>query len=159
MKKSLYAVAILAVATLSFVSSEREREEAFREEEHSPEEPYEAFMMQRIYPNETFEVNTYKAALQDAHDQYATQRHDNTAMVGNWQLEGPGNIGGRFNCLAVDPTNANVMYAGSANGGVWKTTDNGNTWNPITDMLPYLAIGAIAINPTNSNQIWIGTGD
>jgi photosystem II stability/assembly factor-like uncharacterized protein len=129
---------------------------ADRKKEHSPEEPYEEFMLQRTYPNRVFEVETYKAALNDAVERSSAQRSPNTI---SWQLEGPGNIGGRFNCVAVDPNNTNMMYAGSANGGVWKTTNGGGSWNPITDMLPYQAIGAIAINPNNSNEIWIGTGD
>jgi photosystem II stability/assembly factor-like uncharacterized protein len=122
----------------------------------SPEEPYENFMLQRTYPNKSFDVKAYRTALENAVQQNNMAK---TVSTGAWTLEGPGNIGGRFNCLAVDPNNSSVMYAGSANGGVWKTTDDGNTWLPMTDALPYQAIGAIAINPSNSNEIWIGTGD
>lgn len=132
---------------------------SFREDEsedESPIEPYENFMLQRTYPNETFEIDTYRDAVKDAAMRGNNER---SSSVVSWDLEGPGNIGGRFNCVAVDPTNSNIMYAGSANGGVWKTTNNGNTWVPITDMLPFQAVGAIAINPTNANEIWIGMGD
>lgn len=155
--KTSFATACALCAIVSFTFFHfGNRLELRVEEEHSPEAPYDEFMLQRIYPNETFEVNTFKRALNDAMEHNATHR---SAVTGTWTLEGPGNIGGRFNCLAVDPNNSNVMYAGSANGGIWKTTDNGATWNPMTDMLPYQAVGAIAINPNNSSEIWIGTGD
>ncbi|MEX1002453.1 MAG: T9SS type A sorting domain-containing protein [Crocinitomicaceae bacterium] len=77
----------------------------------------------------------------------------------NWQEEGPGNIGGRFNALAMSPTDQNVIYAGAANGGIFKTTNGGTSWNPIFDDLAYLAIGEIEIDPTNENTLYVGTGD
>jgi photosystem II stability/assembly factor-like uncharacterized protein len=154
------AISSFLLMAFSFGCSERVAEKADKpkheRKEKSPEEPYEEFMLQRTYPNATFEINTYRTALNAAVQQASMQRSQQMAA---WQLEGPGNIGGRFNCLAVHPTNSSIMYAGSANGGVWKTTDNGATWNVMTDALPYQAIGAIAINPSNANEIWIGTGD
>ena len=51
------------------------------------------------------------------------------------------------------------MYAGAVTGGVWKTTDGGNTWVPLTDLLPVLNIGALAMDPTNSQIIYAGTGE
>ena len=123
----------------------------------SPEEPYENFMLQRTYPNKSFDIKAYRTGLDKAAADYASQKKNTAALT--WQLEGPGNIGGRFNCIAVCPGNSSIMYAGSANGGVWKTSDNAQTWTPLTDALPCQAIGAIAINPSNVNEIWIGTGD
>ena len=89
----------------------------------SPDEPYEAFMLQRTYPNNIFDIKAYQKALNSAVSQKQNQR---LSYQQSWTLEGPGNIGGRFNCIAVNQLNANVMYAGSANGGVWKTNDNEN---------------------------------
>lgn len=76
-----------------------------------------------------------------------------------WQQEGPGNIGGRFNALAMSPTNQNIIYAGAANGGIFKTTNGGTTWFPIFDDNPYLAIGEITLDPNDENTIYVGTGD
>lgn len=76
-----------------------------------------------------------------------------------WTSEGPGNIGGRFNALVKSPTDDNVIYAGAANGGIFKTTDGGSTWNPIFDDQAYLAIGALAVDPNDANTIFAGTGD
>ncbi len=66
---------------------------------------------------------------------------------------------GRVAAVAVDPTNNEVVYAGAAQGGVWKTTDGGNTWTPLTDTQASLAIGSIAIDPENHLTIYVGTGE
>ncbi len=72
---------------------------------------------------------------------------------------GSPNVSGRVTALAVDPTNASVVYAGGADGGVWKTTNGGTNWTPLTDGEVSLAIGAIAIDPSNHNIIYAGTGE
>lgn len=76
-----------------------------------------------------------------------------------WLQEGPGNIGGRFNTLAMNPANQNVIYAGACNGGIFKTTNGGSTWSPIFDANAYLSIGDITIDPNNENILYVGTGD
>jgi uncharacterized repeat protein (TIGR01451 family) len=68
-------------------------------------------------------------------------------------------VAGRVSALAVDPTNPNVVYAGAAGGGVWKTTDGGIHWTPLTDKQPSLAVGSIAIDPSNHSVIYVGTGE
>ncbi|HEY7833867.1 MAG TPA: hypothetical protein VIG30_09880 [Ktedonobacterales bacterium] len=85
---------------------------------------------------------------------------------GPWTTMGPNpinaggtNYAGRVAALAVDQTNANIIYLGAAEGGVWKTTDGGNTWTPLTDQQASMATGAITIDPTNHNTIYVGTGE
>lgn len=70
-----------------------------------------------------------------------------------------GNISSRIVTGAYHPTDPNVIYVGPANGGVWKTTDAGTTWNPLTDDQASLAMGAIALNPQNPDIILAGTGE
>jgi len=87
----------------------------------------------------------------------------------NWQELGPRvwqdvtghwNPGiGRINVVAVDPNNPNVIFIGSPSGGCWKTSNEGETWDVLTDNFPALGVSAIAIDPTNSDIIYIGTGD
>jgi photosystem II stability/assembly factor-like uncharacterized protein len=72
---------------------------------------------------------------------------------------GSPNVSGRVTALAVDPTNASVVYAGGADGGVWKTTNGGTSWTPLTDTEVSLAIGSIALDPSNHNIIYAGTGE
>jgi photosystem II stability/assembly factor-like uncharacterized protein len=85
-----------------------------------------------------------------------------------WNFDGPSYIGfgpgtppwsGRATSLAINPANPLIMYLGTAEGGVWETTDGGNTWAPLTDAQASLAIGAVAIDPGNPNNIYAGTGE
>lgn len=72
----------------------------------------------------------------------------------------PKKIGqGRVNAVAVDPNNSNTYYAGTPAGGIWKSTDAGANWTPLTDYLPQIGVSGIAINPNDSNVIYIATGD
>ncbi len=60
---------------------------------------------------------------------------------------------------AVAAVDANTVYIGTADGGVWKTTDGGANWTPLTDNQASLAIGALTVDPTNPNIIYAGTGE
>lgn len=72
---------------------------------------------------------------------------------------GPAAMSGRITALAVDPTNDQIIYAGAASGGVWRSTSGGTNWSPIFDKAPTQSIGSIAINPHNPDEIWVGTGE
>lgn len=69
----------------------------------------------------------------------------------------PGN--GRLNCVAVDPNNTSVIYAGSPTGGLWKSIDAGQNWNTCFDSLAWVGVSSVAIDPQNSQHIYAGTGD
>lgn len=66
---------------------------------------------------------------------------------------------GRINCITFHPTNPNTFFVGVAQGGVWKTTNNGVSWTPLTDNLPITRISDITINPTNPNEMYISVCD
>ena len=72
---------------------------------------------------------------------------------------GPAVMAGRISDIAIDPRNPFVFYVGLAHGGVFKTGDNGVSFDPIFDKQPVLSIGAIAIAPSDSDVIWVGTGE
>src|SRR2546421_549490 len=72
---------------------------------------------------------------------------------------GPATMGGRIDDFAVVESNPNIVYVGTASGGVLKTTNNGTTWEPIFDKEGVSTIGDIAIAPSDSSIVWVGTGE
>ena len=68
-------------------------------------------------------------------------------------------VSGRITNIVVDPTDSNVIYVGTAQGGVWKTSDGGGTWLPTLDNEISLAVGALAMDPTNHLILYVGTGE
>ena len=76
----------------------------------------------------------------------------------HWRLIGPFR-GGRTVAISGIPSQPNVFYMAPNNGGVWKTTDAGRTWNPIFDGEPTQSIGALAIAPSDPNTIYVGSGE
>jgi len=76
-----------------------------------------------------------------------------------WRCIGPANMGGRIDDFAVVESNPKIIYAGTASGGVWKTTNNGVTWAPIFDDQITSTIGDVAVAPSNPGIIWVGSGE
>jgi photosystem II stability/assembly factor-like uncharacterized protein len=75
-----------------------------------------------------------------------------------WRSVGPFR-GGRTRAVAGVASQPNVFYAGAVNGGVWKTTDYGRTWQPIFDRQPTGSIGAIAVAPSDPSIVYVGSGE
>lgn len=88
-------------------------------------------------------------------------RKSSAVPVAQWISLGPNtidNFSGRMISHAFDPTDPTMIYAGSASGGLWRSTTAGNSWEPMMREFPSMEISAIAINPKNRNEIIIGTG-
>ncbi len=120
------------------------------------EERFSAFN----YPDFVADVPTYMSALSSARNHALSTNSSRSAMAPTtWQVEGPGNIGGRITCIAIHPTNTNIIFIGTPNGGVFKSTDGGATWNPVFDNETNLSIGSIAFSPSSPTTIYVGTGD
>ncbi len=66
---------------------------------------------------------------------------------------------GRVSHLAFHPTDSNILFAASASGGLWKSSNDGKTWKPLTDNLPNTACASVCLNFKNANTIYLGTGD
>jgi photosystem II stability/assembly factor-like uncharacterized protein len=95
-------------------------------------------------------------------------RNETLNDVSNWEPLGPFNHvntgswssgQGRVNVVVVDPNNPNTIYIGAPAGGIWKSTDAGQNWIPLSDYLPQIGVSGIAIDHTNPDIIYIATGD
>ncbi len=106
-------------------------------------------VLTEIEPSRKFPGSSFRSMMPAAHPIAGT----------NWQNIGPTNFAGRVSSLAVDPTSSSIIYRGTAGGGLWKSTDGGTTWNPLTDSLGNLSIGAVAVAPSNNQVVYVGTGE
>ncbi|MCX7727902.1 MAG: T9SS type A sorting domain-containing protein [Bacteroidia bacterium] len=127
----------------------------------------------RVYPSGDLKYASFSYAL----EQYHQWLNENsvfktssggaavpTATTANWVPLGPfgdpiGSNAGRLVCVRFHPTNPNIIYVGTAAGGMWVSTNGGSTWTTTTDNLGSLGVSDIAIDPSNPNIIYIATGD
>ena len=152
-----------------------------KDEDEDGTDYYEAwldFLKQRAYPNDSIDWNAYARAEQQrdslpaAHVGRGGGRLGAQNIGASWQFVGPNNLvvpyqtyygvgilNGRTNALAYDPTNANILYVGSAGGGVWKSIDGGTSWKPLSDFWTTLRVSSLAVDPKNPQTIYAGTGD
>lgn len=117
--------------------------------------PADEYLLRRNYPAGDEGQESYKLALTKAKYFDKKYRNKNTS----WRQEGPYNIGGRINTIAVDPTNASIIYVGTPAAGIFKTTNGGTTWTQQFNQEKTLTIGELIIDPHNNNTLYAGTGD
>jgi len=77
----------------------------------------------------------------------------------HWEPLGPSLQGGRIEAIAVAAPGSSTIYVGPGAGNVWKSTNNGMTWDPLFEHESAFAIGDIAVAPSNANIVWVGTGE
>ena len=77
----------------------------------------------------------------------------------SWREIGPAGSGGRVAAVAGSATNTKLYYVGAAGGGVWRSTNSGQTWDAVFEKEGTAAIGAVTIDPTDDKTVWVGTGE
>jgi len=80
-------------------------------------------------------------------------------VAGQWENVGPTNIGGRTTSLVCHPSNADMIWVGAAGGGVWQSSDGGQTWSTQWHSQDILNIGSLALDPNDPQTIYCGTGE
>ena len=116
----------------------------------------------RAYPNHDIPEDAYGKAYDFYKTHYANTSSRVAIAQGNWQSMGPSNVGGRTIGICIDPNDTNIVWLGSASGGMWKSTTGGigsNAWTYVPTGFPVLGVSSIAINPNNSNIMYAGTGE
>jgi len=88
------------------------------------------------------------------------------AVLAPWHPLGPSPIpngstsySGRVTAIAIDPTDANIVYVGTAQGGLFRSLDGGVSWTPMLDNALTLAIGSVAVAPSDHTTVFVGTGE
>ncbi len=76
-----------------------------------------------------------------------------------WRELGPAITSGRIAAFAVHPADTRVIYAASASGGLWKTENAGTTWRPVFESEGSVSLGAVALDPSDPDIVWVGTGE
>lgn len=136
----------------------REREEWHEEGEQSAREAY--FYGTRAYPFERIPQNARLNALRYSEERIKPFGSGRSLQgVSQWKQIGPYDIGGRITSIAVHPTDGKTLWIAAADGGVWKSSDTGNTWAPVMDFENAITMGAIAVDPNNPDVLYAGTGE
>jgi photosystem II stability/assembly factor-like uncharacterized protein len=113
----------------------------------------------RTYPNTQLPDQGFAIAFEELQVQKLKRKNTNSHV---WTSLGPDNIGGRSLALAFHPTNPEVIFVGSASGGLWKSSTGGSgqdAWEYIRTGFPVLGVAAIAISRNDPNIMFIGTGE
>ena len=124
---------------------------------------WEYMMQSRVLPNGD------RPAPELAEHAYEQFLSNNNSPNGNWISMGPATIPlpgpagyeglGRVNTICYHPTDPNKLYIGAPSGGMWQSSDGGQTWVTHTDTLPTLGVSAIIVDYSSPNNIFLGTGD
>lgn len=123
--------------------------------------PYDLFSFQRSYPDRDFDWRGWRKYMSNLRLEFVKKhgkdQPDNNSA--DWALQGPGNVAGRVNAIAIKPGSDSTLLAGFSGGGIFKSTDAGNNWKPVFDNELELSIGDITYDPNNPNIVYAGTGD
>lgn len=101
------------------------------------------------------------------YQKYMSNSDNIKSINGNWTSLGPTQIPsgkgykglGRINAIAFDPVDQQTIYIGAPSGGLWASHDGGSSWTVLTDQLPTLGVSSIVVDYTNTQVIYMGTGD
>ena len=137
------------------------------------------FLFQRTYPHDTFPAEGRRVAWEQALREKAERERAANGKAGSrarllatdsWKLIGPsptksafmsnwGQTSGRINTVAVSPASAQIVLIGSSTGGIWRSTNGGNSFIPVSDSHVDLAVGSITFSKSSPSIAYAGMGD
>ena len=156
--QSVGVAAAVAVATFILVGGTDGPPGQAEEDKENPAEPSEWMWLQRANEDGSIPAEAYREAIAQTRQIERDTRRGDPRLAGvRWDLLGPSNIGGRLIDLVVDPVTPGTVYVAAGTGGVWKSTDGGNTLvSAWSDDLPQ-SMGALAVDPDGT--LYAGTGE
>lgn len=159
MKKQHIAIcgvlAVLIAGLLSCGQPPQPQESRSQGEEEA--QPSDWFFRQRAYPYGQINQAVYLEAVKAK--QRAERQQATRSNMPSWAFKGPMNVGGRIASLAVHPSFPDTLFIGAASGGVFRSYDRGQTFEPILDDALSLAIGDLDIAPSDPQTLYVGTGE
>jgi len=117
------------------------------------------FSRQRAFPFDEIPQEEFLKSVKYVKENMQVKNFGNSDNSSQWTLAGPTNIEGRITTIAIHPINPQIVYTGTANGGLWKSTNFCQSWTSIFDEQNTSSIGTVAIDPVNPEIIYCGTGE
>ena len=148
--KPFYLLGLIALIGLSCQQTQTESKAIETEET-----PHDFMFMQRAYPSGEIKTDAYANAI--AWKRQNEQNRRSGERI--WEFAGPVNTGGRITDIEIPIDQPLTYYVGAASGGIFRTTDGGQSWLPIFDDQAMLSIGDIEISRNDTDVIWVGTGE
>ncbi|MFP4368019.1 MAG: T9SS type A sorting domain-containing protein [Candidatus Kapaibacterium sp.] len=158
---------LIILLLLSSYSAFGQQSEELKEDKSKYEHPKPLmraldFIGQRAYPFNRISQEQRLNAIEQEDKLVYKYKYSSAylqAAQPEWKNIGPFDIGGRVKSVAHHPTIEGTVYIGAAAGGIWKTTDRGQSWRPIFDNENSIAFGSIAIDPANPDILYAATGE
>jgi photosystem II stability/assembly factor-like uncharacterized protein len=168
LRSALFLLLLLAVCAIPFLFGQGTSKQSFQEDV-AAREAWERLRLQdehgRIPPGALQRAYQQKKSMRFLPEAWAELLPKRQGIGPEeaeqlmWTSIGPGNIGGRIRSIVIHPT-ADLMWLGAVGGGVWETTNGGNSWfETMTDLAQNLAVNCMAVDPTNPNVFYAGTGE
>jgi len=152
----VFLVTTILVSMLAFHNSTKlpdVKENIVKEKEM----PNDWFFQQRAFPYDYINYEAYQEALAQASEQKEAARTSGASK--SWKFAGPVNVGGRITDIEMHASDQQTIYAGTATGGIFKSTNAGTSWFPVFDKASSLTIGDLAIAPSDPKILYAGTGE
>ena len=160
MKRIIYPVLAFA-AVIALIAISLQKQNHTEQDLERPENPIERQRWRLMQKGGPVDPVKLKALRNDLNAKVAAQskRNSRDAGLANWDFRGPDNIGGRVRAIAIHPNDPDLIYVGSAGGGMWRSENAGDNWEMVDDFLPSLAITSIIFNPRDPDIMYASTGE
>lgn len=159
MNKQFYLLIAVVLSAGIFYSIRSDYSQPDNGEHINQIPPDDLHFMDKVgIPTELF-LEKRKLEIDQIRSKTLLNRNSPQSIPGLWTTEGPGNLGGRVNTIAIHPKNENIIFIGFSHGGAYRTMNGGQSWTSIFDDQTSLYVSDIAIDPLNPNTVYLATGD